>query len=126
MLLPAVLGTCPFLPRGRVTLLEIALPEIACSWGSKAVKRLIVYDLDGTLAPSKAALDAEMGALLHELLGIVRVAVISGGDWPQFEAQVLGHLPADQRLCELVAASNVWDEILPVRRAVARSCTQKT
>jgi hypothetical protein len=65
------------------------------------VKQLIVYDLDGTLAPSKAALDAEMAGLLHDLLGIVRVAVISGGDWRQFQTQVLTHLPTDGRLTNL-------------------------
>ena len=45
------------------------------------MKKLIVFDLDGTLAESKSSLDAEMSALLHDLLGIVKVAVISGGDW---------------------------------------------
>ena len=34
------------------------------------MKRLIVFDLDGTLAESKAALDAEMATLLSALLGI--------------------------------------------------------
>ena len=42
------------------------------------MKRLIVFDLNGTLAESKSALDAEMGARLHDLLGVVKVAVISG------------------------------------------------
>jgi HAD superfamily hydrolase (TIGR01484 family) len=65
------------------------------------VKRLIVFDLDGTLAASKAAPDAEMSALLHDLLGTVRVAVISGGDWAQFEAQLLSNLPRDERLANL-------------------------
>jgi HAD superfamily hydrolase (TIGR01484 family) len=65
------------------------------------MKRLIVFDLDGTLAESKASLDAEMSALLHDLLGIVKVAVISGGNWPQFEKQVLTHLPHDERLNNL-------------------------
>jgi hypothetical protein len=65
------------------------------------VKKLIVYDLDGTLAESKSSLDAEMSALLHTLLGVVKVAVISGGDWPQFEAQLLSHLPHDERLANL-------------------------
>ena len=62
------------------------------------MKKLIVFDLDGTLAESKASLDAEMAALLHDLLGIVKVAVISGGDWPQFEKQLLSNLPHDKRL----------------------------
>jgi phosphomannomutase len=62
------------------------------------VKKLIVFDLDGTLAESKAPLDAEMSGLLGELLGTVKVAVISGGNWPQFENQVLAKLPRDECL----------------------------
>jgi hypothetical protein len=65
------------------------------------VKELIVYDLDGTLAESKSSLDGEMSALLHDLLGIVKVAVISGGGWPQFEKQLLANLPHDARLVNL-------------------------
>ena len=65
------------------------------------MKKLIVFDLDGTLAESKSSLDTEMSALLHDLLGIVKVAVISGGDWPQFERQLLSDLPHDERLVNL-------------------------
>ncbi|MCR4330448.1 MAG: HAD-IIB family hydrolase [Patescibacteria group bacterium] len=65
------------------------------------MKKLIVFDLDGTLAESKSSLDTEMSALLHDLLGIVKVAVISGGDWPQFEKQLLSNLPKDERLKNL-------------------------
>lgn len=65
------------------------------------MKKLIVFDLDGTLAESKSSLDAEMSSLLYDLLGIVRVAVISGGDWPQFETQLLSNLPRDERLLNL-------------------------
>jgi phosphomannomutase len=65
------------------------------------MKKLIVFDLDGTLAESKSPLDAEMSRLLDDLLGIVKVAVISGGDWPQFEKQVLSHLPHDASLGNL-------------------------
>ena len=65
------------------------------------MKKLIVLDLDGTLAESKAPLDAEMSGLLGDLLGIVKVAVISGGGWPQFEKQVLSHLPHDESLVSL-------------------------
>ena len=65
------------------------------------MKKLIVFDLDGTLAESKSSVDSEMSGLLHDLLGIVKVAVISGGDWPQFEKQLLSNLPYDQRLVNL-------------------------
>ena len=65
------------------------------------MKKLIVYDLDGTPAESKSSLDAEMAALLHDLIGVIKVAVISGGNWPQFETQLLSHLPHDERLANL-------------------------
>jgi hypothetical protein len=65
------------------------------------LKQLIVFDLDGTLAESKSPLDAQMSALLHDLLGIVKVAVISGGAWLQFEEQLLFNLPHDERLVNL-------------------------
>jgi phosphomannomutase len=65
------------------------------------MKKLIVFDLDGTLAESKSPIDAEMSRLLHDLLAVVKVAVISGGDWPQFETQVLSHLAQDATLGNL-------------------------
>lgn len=65
------------------------------------MKRLIVFDLDGTLAPSKAPLDKTVGEWLGKLLAVCRVAVISGGAWPQFETQLLANLPADAALDRL-------------------------
>jgi len=65
------------------------------------VKKLIVFDLDGTLADSKSAIDPEMSGLLHDLLAIVKVAVISGGGWPQFEKQFVSNLPHDKLLANL-------------------------
>lgn len=66
------------------------------------MKKLIVFDLDGTLAASKLPIDAEMGQLLNELLGFIKVAVISGGDWPQFEKQLISCLPAADLLANLL------------------------
>lgn len=65
------------------------------------MKKLIIFDLDGTLAQSKAALDAEMTQLLTALLQVAQVAIISGGDWAQFEKQVLSHLPREAKLNSL-------------------------
>jgi phosphomannomutase len=65
------------------------------------VKKLIVFDLDGTLAESKASVDAEMSELLSNLLEIVKVSIISGGDWPQFETQVLSSFPHGTQLTNL-------------------------
>jgi len=65
------------------------------------MKKLIVFNLDGTLAESKSPLDTEMLSLLHDLLRIVKVAVISGGDWVQFEKQLLSYLPHDEQLKNL-------------------------
>ena len=62
------------------------------------MKKLIIFDLDGTLSESKSSLDAEMSALLQDLLERVKVAVISGGDWPQFEKQLLANLPMNDQL----------------------------
>jgi phosphomannomutase len=65
------------------------------------MKKLIVFDLDGTLAESKASVDAEMAKLLDSLLTIVKVSIISGGAWKQFEKQVVAHLSHDERLKNL-------------------------
>ena len=65
------------------------------------MKSLIAFDLDGTLAESKSPLDKEMARLLHKLLAVAKVAIISGGAWPQFEKQVLPNLASDKRLANL-------------------------
>ena len=65
------------------------------------MKALVVFDLDGTLAESKASLDAEMATLLNQLLLLIKVSVISGGEWSQFQKQVLSHLACDDRLRNL-------------------------
>ncbi|KAF2757745.1 HAD-like protein [Pseudovirgaria hyperparasitica] len=55
---------------------------------------LVAFDLDGTLALSKQPLLDSMGEALADLLHVAHVAVISGGDWPQFEKQIVSRLPA--------------------------------
>jgi len=65
------------------------------------MKKLIVFDLDGTLAPSKSSLAPETAGLLRDLLAIIKVAVISGGAWEQFEKQLLADLPDNADLANL-------------------------
>lgn len=65
------------------------------------MKKLIVFDLDGTLTPSKSSITEEISTLFSTLLGISKVAVISGGDWPQFQRQLLSKLPHDKSLKNL-------------------------
>ncbi|MDQ2892967.1 MAG: HAD-IIB family hydrolase [Pseudomonadota bacterium] len=65
------------------------------------MKDLVAFDLDNTLAESKQPLKAAMGEALADLLGVAHVAVISGGDWPQFQKQVASRLPARADLSKL-------------------------
>ncbi|MGO9939755.1 MAG: HAD-IIB family hydrolase [Terracidiphilus sp.] len=65
------------------------------------MKKLIVFDLDGTLALSKSSLTPQTAALLRDLLRLIKVAVISGGAWVQFEEQLLTDLPPDSLLSNL-------------------------
>jgi len=55
--------------------------------------RLIAFDLDDTLAPSKSPLDPRMAELMVALLDRVEVCVISGGQFAQFKMQLIDMLP---------------------------------
>jgi phosphomannomutase len=57
--------------------------------------KLIIFDLDGTLAESKQLLDNEMADLIYQLLEKKNVAVISGGAYKQFEKQFLKGVRGD-------------------------------
>jgi HAD superfamily hydrolase (TIGR01484 family) len=86
------------------------------------MKQLIGFDLDGTLAPSKSSIDLEMAGLLRDLLARTQVAIISGGDFPQFQKQVVGQLAAGSDLSRLALLptcgtkffrwkNNAWDKL---------------
>ncbi|SDC94685.1 hypothetical protein SAMN05444678_10774 [Sphingomonas sp. YR710] len=66
------------------------------------MKELVAFDLDGTLAESKQPLGEPMAEALADLLEVAHVAVISGGDWPQFDKQVASRLP------DRADASRLW------------------
>jgi phosphomannomutase len=60
-------------------------------------KRVVVADLDGTLAESKLPIDAEMKEILLRLLQQKKMAVIGGGMYSLFQKQLaipLGNNPA--------------------------------
>lgn len=54
--------------------------------------KVIVFDLDGTLAVSKTPMSSEMSTSVIELLEKYTVCVISGGSFLQFEKQILSQL----------------------------------
>lgn len=60
-----------------------------------AAKKILVFDLDGTLAQSKAALDKEMAQILYDLLSQKTVVIVSGCAYAQFEKQFFFSRPAD-------------------------------
>ena len=60
------------------------------------MKKVLAFDLDGTLAPSKSAVPDRIAELLGELLKTFHVCVISGGKFEQFNNQLLSNLKADQ------------------------------
>lgn len=55
--------------------------------------RLVAFDLDDTLAPSKSPIDPRIGEQLLQLAEHVDVAVISGGQIAQFRNQLINQLP---------------------------------
>jgi HAD superfamily hydrolase (TIGR01484 family) len=63
-------------------------------------KKVIVFDLDDTLAASKSSITDEMSNLLGKLLEIYSVAVISGGKFQQFENQLIANLNVDTKKLE--------------------------
>jgi len=56
------------------------------------MKKLIAFDLDGTLAESKSPAEDRIIELLNRLLDNFQVCVISGGKFEQFKIQLLSNL----------------------------------
>ena len=64
------------------------------------MKKVIVFDLDGTLAPSKSSLPDEMGQILAKLLNHFQICVISGGKFEQFNKQLIQNLKVESSRLE--------------------------
>lgn len=58
-------------------------------------KKLIAFDLDGTLADSKSQVSDRMSETLNKLLEKFQVCVISGGKFEQFQKQLLSNFNAE-------------------------------
>ena len=70
--------------------------------GRVSIVKLVAFDLDDTLAPSKSPLPPQMDVALRSLLDHVEVCIISGGQMGQFRTQVLDNLHAsDEELSRL-------------------------
>ena len=61
---------------------------------SPANIKLVVFDIDGTLAPSKSPVEHDMALLLAQLLNKKLVAVMSGGSYKQISEQFVASLPS--------------------------------
>src|SRR5689334_524076 len=62
------------------------------------MKKLIAFDLDGTLAPSKSHFDSRMVALFDRLLTKYEVCVISGAKFELFQRQFLTQIVSEELL----------------------------
>jgi HAD superfamily hydrolase (TIGR01484 family) len=65
------------------------------------VGHALAFDLDDTLAPSKAPLPDPVVAAVVHLLGDYDVCIISGAKYVQFEQQVIARLPPEADLSRL-------------------------
>ncbi len=61
-------------------------------------KKLIIFDLDGTLVETKSNIDDEMAGLLGQLLAEKQVAVIGGGKFEIFEENLIDKLGVSENL----------------------------
>ena len=59
-------------------------------------KKIMMFDLDGTITKSKSNMDREMSSLVVRLLKKKIVAVIGGGNYPQFKKQFLAYLRCEK------------------------------
>ncbi|MFZ2523590.1 MAG: HAD-IIB family hydrolase [Minisyncoccia bacterium] len=88
-------------------------------------KKVIVCDLDGTLAPSKSPISSDMAEVIGHVLERYYMAIVSGGSFVQFEKQFLSNLkvgpktlknlslfPTNGSACYVYDEKNkVWSEL---------------
>jgi len=72
--------------------------KLCKSGRSLSTKKIIMFDLDGTLTKSKTVLDKEIAFLLCRLLEKKIVVVLGGGNYTQFKNQFLNFLKCAKAL----------------------------
>ncbi len=60
-------------------------------------KKLIAFDVDGTISLSRSKIDNEMKILLQDLIEVKQVAIITGGAFTDIEKQVLSEIGLDNK-----------------------------
>ena len=65
-------------------------------------KKIIAFDLDGTLTVSKSPITPEMGELIKRLAKKIIVIVMSGGSFKQFKTQFLPPFHSDDSMMPLI------------------------
>jgi HAD superfamily hydrolase (TIGR01484 family) len=66
----------------------------------------LIFDLDGTLAPSKDKPSLSMCQILCEALKFFKIAVISGASFEQFQSQLVAQLPCTDFSNLMLAPTN--------------------
>jgi hypothetical protein len=61
-------------------------------------KKLIAFDVDGTLSLSRSKIDSEIAELLKKLLSTKQVAIITGGAFADIEKQILSEIGLNNKL----------------------------
>lgn len=65
-------------------------------------KKIIAFDLDGTLTVSKSPITDEMASLVKELIKNKKVVVISGGSFKQFQTQFFPPFRSDDTMAPFI------------------------
>lgn len=61
-------------------------------------KKIICFDLDGTLAPSKQRIDDEMAGLINSLIKKYYIAIVTWWWEDRFQRQIFDHITTDESL----------------------------
>lgn len=89
-------------------------------------KKVIAFDLDGTLTKSKEKVSKKMGYLLCLLLQRKVVVITGGGSWKQFHKQLLVHLPCKNFFDRLLILPTSGAELYTYRFGKWKKVYRKT